>query len=102
MPKSRKARNPKGTEIDANLGRRLRFRRDEVGLSRDSVAEHLGVTPLQIQKYENGTNRPSGGRLLQLATILDVPVVYFFGEQQPSGGASGKRTQTRASPKREI
>jgi transcriptional regulator with XRE-family HTH domain len=74
------------TEADAKAGQRLRIRRNELGVSQGAVADHLGVTFQQVQKYENGTNRLSGGRLQQLAELLDVPVTYFFDERQPSGG----------------
>ena len=67
-------------------GQRLRIRRTQLGVTQATVAEHLGVTFQQVQKYENGTNRLSGGRLQQLAEFLDVPVTYFFEEKQLSGG----------------
>jgi transcriptional regulator with XRE-family HTH domain len=87
MPKSKRATQPKKvTEADAKAGQRLRIRRNELGVSQGAVADHLGVTFQQVQKYENGTNRLSGGRLQQLAELLDVPVTYFFDERQPSGG----------------
>lgn len=54
-------------------------------MSQGAVAETLGVTFQQVQKYENGMNRLSGGRLNQLANLLDVPVTYFFEERQTRG-----------------
>lgn len=87
MPKSKRATEPKRvTEVDAHAGRLLRIRRNELGVSQGAVAEHLGVTFQQVQKYENGTNRLSGGRLQQLASFLDVPVTYFFEEKRASAG----------------
>lgn len=55
-------------------------------MSQEKLAEAIGLTFQQIQKYERGTNRISAGRLYQFARILDVPVSYFyeqFGEPFP-------------------
>jgi transcriptional regulator with XRE-family HTH domain len=86
MPRAKKEdRQPKRvTALDATAGQRLRIRRTELGISQTAVGDELGVTFQQVQKYENGTNRLSGGRLQQLADLLQVPVTYFF-EQKPAG-----------------
>ena len=70
----------KGTpnEMDVHVGQRLRVRRSLLGLSQEKLAESIGLTFQQIQKYERGTNRVSAGRLYDLSKILDVPVSYFF------------------------
>ena len=70
----------KGTpnEMDVHVGQRLRVRRSLLGLSQEKLAESIGLTFQQIQKYERGTNRVSAGRLYDLSKILDVPVGYFF------------------------
>lgn len=70
----------KGTpnEMDIHVGQRLRVRRSLLGLSQEKLAESIGLTFQQIQKYERGTNRVSAGRLFELSKILDVPVSYFF------------------------
>lgn len=65
-------------EIDAHVGNRLRERRNALGLSQGQVAERLGLTFQQVQKYEKGQNRIGAGRLYRIATILAVPVGYFF------------------------
>lgn len=56
----------------------MKYRRALVGLSQDEVATHLGITFQQVQKYENGKNRISAGRLLQVAELLRVPVQWFY------------------------
>lgn len=82
------------TRIDSHVGLRLRLRRLELGMTQDSLATMLGITAQQVQKYERGANRIGSGRLLQIATILDVPVGYFFhgvdkrGEAGPSDVSS--------------
>ncbi len=64
--------------IDVHVGRRVRQRRTLLGMSQTQVADQLGITFQQFQKYENGANRISASRLYQAARILDVPVLFFF------------------------
>lgn len=66
------------TEIDAAVGRVVRTRRIELGLSQTGLAQACGITFQQIQKYENGANRISCSRLWQFAAVLDLPVARFF------------------------
>lgn len=68
----------KPNEIDAFVGRRIRERRLKLGLSQVQLADGLGLTFQQVQKYEKGGNRVGAGRLYALAQVLDVPVSYFF------------------------
>ena len=72
--------------IDSEVGRRVRDRRKELGLSQTKLAEALGITFQQVQKYEKGSNRVSASRLLRISEILHVPVAAFFGGEQPDGG----------------
>ena len=71
--------------IDVHVGHRLRQRRAFVGLSQEKLAEALGLTFQQIQKYEHGRNRISASRLYQLSQILKVPISYFFEKLGESG-----------------
>jgi transcriptional regulator with XRE-family HTH domain len=64
--------------IDVHVGGRLRLRRTLLGLSQERLAEAIGVTFQQVQKYERGANRIGSSRLFDLARVLDVPVSYFF------------------------
>ncbi|MEP4031730.1 helix-turn-helix transcriptional regulator [Roseibium polysiphoniae] len=73
MP-SKKAPNP----IDIHVGSRVRLRRMMLGMSQEKLGEALGITFQQIQKYEKGTNRIGASRLQHIATILKVPVAFFF------------------------
>ena len=66
------------TAVDVHIGQRLRLRRKLAGLSQEQLAERLGVTFQQVQKYEKGTNRISASRLFGAARLLSVPVSYFF------------------------
>ena len=49
-----------------------------MGLSQKNIAEAIGITFQQIQKYENGANALNASRLYGLAQLLHVPVAYFF------------------------
>ena len=49
-----------------------------MGLSQEKLAEAVGITFQQIQKYENGANRVSAGRLYEFSKILNTPINYFF------------------------
>lgn len=64
--------------MDVHAGSRLRLRRMVIGMSQEKLAERMGISFQQIQKYEKGTNRIGASRLWQLARILDVPVQFFF------------------------
>ena len=66
--------------IDKHVAHRLWVRRKEFGLSQNRLAEAIGVTFQQIQKYERGANRVVASRLYDLAAALDVPVSYFFAD----------------------
>ena len=64
--------------FNKHLGSKLRMRRLALGLTQTKVAQAINVTFQQIQKYEKGTNGISSLRIMQLATFLKVPVVFFF------------------------
>jgi len=68
----------RATETDDEIGRRVRLRRMNLGLSQTDLGKELGVTFQQIQKYEKGSNRVSAGRLQTIATALKVPVTFFY------------------------
>src|SRR4051794_36261191 len=66
--------------IDVHVGNRIRLRRTLLGMSQERLAEQIGLTFQQVQKYERGTNRVSSSRLFDLSRVLDVPIRYFFEE----------------------
>jgi transcriptional regulator with XRE-family HTH domain len=68
--------------IDVHVGHRIRQRRTLLGMSQEKVAERLGLTFQQVQKYEHGGNRVGSSRLFDLARILDVTISYFFEEME--------------------
>ena len=59
-----------------------------LGMSQEKLADALGLTFQQVQKYEKGTNRIGASRLLHIAGILDVSIEFFF-EELPGMRAGG-------------
>ena len=66
------------TEVDHVIGAKIRMRRGEIGMTQTQLANAIGVTFQQVQKYEQGTNRVGGSRLAGVAKALDVSVAYLF------------------------
>ena len=64
--------------VDVHVGMRLRGKRTILGLSQMQLGESLGITFQQIQKYERGTNRISASRLVDLSSVLETEIMYFF------------------------
>jgi len=77
---------------DKYVGSRVRMRRLMLHMSQERLADQLGLTFQQVQKYEKGTNRISASRLQQISHILEVPVPFFF-EGAPQAGAGGSRSK---------
>jgi transcriptional regulator with XRE-family HTH domain len=74
--------------IDGHVGSRVRMRRLMLKMSQATLADALGLTFQQVQKYEKGANRIGASRLQHISQILQVPVPFFF-DRAPgqSGGA---------------
>ncbi len=64
--------------MDIHVGQRLRLRREVLGITQKGLAEALGLTFQQVQKYERGTNRVSASRLHDLSVIFKVDANFFF------------------------
>src|SRR6202022_1228239 len=62
---------------------RIRLGRLLLGMNQETLANALGLTFQQVQKYEGGANRVSASRLSAMADILSVPISYFFGDLRP-------------------
>jgi len=73
--------------VDVHVGKRLRLRRNMLGLSQEDLGKSIGVTFQQVQKYERGTNRIGSSRLYDIAAMLSVPVGYFFEEVESGAEA---------------
>jgi transcriptional regulator with XRE-family HTH domain len=80
--------------IDRKLGQRVRARRLEIGMSQERLAELLGVTFQQVQKYEKGVNRIAASRLFDISGALDMSISRFFeglSSRSASGGAEASK-----------
>lgn len=87
-------------EIDVLIGERLKAVRKQRFLTQEDLADKLGISFQQIQKYENGKNRISFGRVYELSLYLQVPLDSFvsgvekasMSDNKQAGfiGASGK------------
>lgn len=75
--------------MDVALGAAVRIRRRTIGMSQEALAEQCGVSFQQIQKYENGANRISFSRLVQIARALRCRVVDLMDVLDTSGAEVG-------------
>lgn len=66
--------------LDVALGARIRRRRMEIGFSQEDLARRIGISFQQIQKYEQGVNRVSFSRLVEIAHALNCTVMYMVGD----------------------
>lgn len=71
-------RKPRVSSVDIYVGQRMRARRIVLGLTQQQLADLIGVTYQQSNKYEQGVNRISAARLHTIAEVLGVSVNYFF------------------------
>jgi transcriptional regulator with XRE-family HTH domain len=71
----------RATQIELGIGARLRTRRRQLGLSQGELAEALGVSFQQVQKYERGANRVAASTLLAAAQALSTTVGWLVGEE---------------------
>lgn len=64
--------------VDKHVGQRIRLRRTILHITQQQMAEMLGLTFQQIQKYEKGMNRVGASRLWDISRVLEVPMDFFF------------------------
>jgi transcriptional regulator with XRE-family HTH domain len=74
--------------IDGHVGSRVRMRRLMLKMSQATLADALGLTFQQVQKYEKGANRIGASRLQHISQILQVPVPFFFDRVPGLSGAT--------------
>ncbi len=72
--------------IAKHIGGRVRLRRTRLGLSQQELADRIGLSWQQVQKYEHGVNRLVGSRLWDISCALECPVEWFFEGLQQDGG----------------
>jgi transcriptional regulator with XRE-family HTH domain len=85
--------------IDVHVGARIRLRRRSLGISQERLAEDLGLTFQQVQKYERGANRVSASKLYEIARSLQISVTFFFDDlADPSEGRAAGFAEDTANP----
>ena len=96
------------------MGEKIKFRRQEIGMSQERLAEILDVSYQQIQRYENGRNRLNVENIQVIAHALSVQITFFFGptshygDSEPSHEVNEVRTLLRyfakisAKPNRQV
>ena len=80
---------------DSEIGKRVRALRLQRGMTQVKLGARLDVTFQQIQKYENGANRISAGRLQRIADVFETPITFFYtgiGDSRKSQG-NGHETE---------
>lgn len=86
--------------IDVHVGKQIRIRRLLLGMNQATLAEALGLTFQQVQKYESGANRVSASRLSEMAKTLGVPIPFFYRDLQ-LGNAPEPTEEKEARERRE-
>jgi transcriptional regulator with XRE-family HTH domain len=84
--------DPGPNPIDRHVGLRIRMRRKELGISQERLAEAIGLTFQQVQKYERAANRVSASKLWEMARALSTSIGYFYeglGDTTASGQENG-------------
>ena len=71
--------------LEMSIGTRMRARRRQLGLSQSELAERLGVSFQQVQKYERGANRVAASTLMAAAEALSTTVGWLVGEDANAG-----------------
>jgi transcriptional regulator with XRE-family HTH domain len=83
-----KKRSPNAT--DTEVGESIRAHRLIAGMSQTDLANKLGVSFQQVQKYEKGVNRVGAGRLPEIAEIFNVPISALFNDHAETSSGRGK------------
>lgn len=93
-----RGRSPSGAPnpIDVHVGSRVRLRRTLLGMSQEKLAEAIGITFQQVQKYERGANRIGASRLFDLSVALGTPVTFFFEDMPESASRLSPRQIDKA------
>ncbi|HEY0053258.1 MAG TPA: helix-turn-helix transcriptional regulator [Caulobacteraceae bacterium] len=83
--------------VDRHVGQRVRVLRKIQGISQERLADALGLTFQQVQKYEKGSNRISASKLWDISRFLNKPIAYFFEEIEVGETATGMAEPEQAN-----
>lgn len=82
--------------VDRHVGLRIRLRRRELGVSQEKLADSIGLTFQQVQKYERAANRVSASKLWEMARALKTSIAYFYeGLGEPATAEPGVGAEQR-------
>jgi transcriptional regulator with XRE-family HTH domain len=84
--------------IDVAVGARVRMIRKARGVAQHTLAEAVGITFQQIQKYEKGANRVSASKLAEIAAFLEVSVAELFGTEGAGSGLTDELAELLSEP----
>jgi transcriptional regulator with XRE-family HTH domain len=85
----------KSDSVDVAVSQRIKVERLARRMSQTELAEQIGVSFQQVQKYEKGLNRVGAGRLTRIAEALGIPVRVFF---ETNASATPKDADDNTSP----
>jgi transcriptional regulator with XRE-family HTH domain len=80
------------------VGAKIRMFRINRGMSQTALAERVGVSFQQVQKYEKGANRVGASRLSQIASVLGITVGELFESSQEKTAAANSPVHLLAEP----
>jgi transcriptional regulator with XRE-family HTH domain len=95
-PGSTKVSRPPAHPIDVQIGQKIKAMRRARDLSQEALAEKIGVTFQQVQKYENGANRVSVSKLHAIAAALAVDVQALVGDLLQTGKSNWQALERAA------
>jgi len=82
--------------VDRHVGLRIRLRRKELGVSQEKLADSIGLTFQQVQKYERAANRVSASKLWEMARALKTSIAYFYeGLGEPAAPEAAAKVSER-------
>jgi ribosome-binding protein aMBF1 (putative translation factor) len=84
-------------DIDAQIGQRIREARQAQGMAQEVLANGLGISFQQVQKYENGSNRISAARLYDIAQLFGMAITFFYEGAEPFARSVNRRNARAAS-----
>src|SRR5215470_3658667 len=84
------------------LGRAVKRRREELGLSLRDVANETGVSASTLSRIENGTGKPDADNIARLTSWLDVPMERILSGRHPQSAGDAPVVYFPQEPTPEI
>ncbi len=79
------SRSPKTLVNTEELGRAIRRRREELGLSLRDVADETSVSASTLSRIENGTGKPDAENIARLTSWLNMPMERIMAVRRADG-----------------